>query len=360
MEHRYTERVNERLTRILDAERRIELIRGRVQIAGSRAMTRLVLQQLLVQTTLAELRDLGGERWRGAAQLAPQLPLGHIGTFNHRRHYSLLQRVSLPLFELLSGSALTTHARDIAVRLGDSVLTPDVFIGSTSAMREYYLEGSPLLAIEIIDPYNPAEELERLGLYFEYGTPEVWWFEPAHALVRQFVLQGGDYAVSTYHDGWLESAAVEGLAVDSEGAWQPGWRPPLTIRYSGKSNTRPEPQIPNIPPHQTVELTDLEMETLLGEVLGTFDVPEGEPVRRGYHADLPFAPHVGLAPQQVSFEAFISWTTEAKFEVVDDQLVVGSPRGTRELLGLLLQSLGLIDAFSLLDADTKAVLGGAN
>ena len=125
--------------------------------------------------------------------------------------------------------------RDIAVRLGDSVLTPDVFVGYTSAMREYYLDGSPLLAIEGVDPYNPAEELERLGLYFEYGTPEVWWFESAQALVRQFVLQGGDYTVSTYHDGWLESVAVEGLAVDLGGAWQPGWRPPLSMRYRGKS-----------------------------------------------------------------------------------------------------------------------------
>ena len=323
-------------------------------------MTRLVLQQLLAQTSLTELNDLGGERWSGAAQLAPQLPLGHTGAFGHRRHYILLQRLSLPLFELLSGSALTTHAREIAVRLGDNVLTPDVFVGYTSAMREYYLDGSPLLAIEVVDPYNPAEELERLGLYFEYATPEVWWFEPAHKLVRQFVLDEGDYLVSTYHDGWLKSAAVQGLAVDLEGAWQPGWRPPLSVSYRGQPNTRPEPQIPDIAPNQTAGFTDLEMKTLLGEVLDNFDVSEVEPVPRGYRADLPFAPHVGLTPQRVSFEAFISWTTEAKFEVVDDQLVIGSPQGTCELLGLLLQSLGLVDAFSLLDADTKAVLGGAN
>ena len=304
--------------------------------------------------------DLGGERWQGATQLAPQLLLEHTGAFNHRRHYSLLQRVSLPLFELLSGSALTTHARDIAVRLGDSVLTPDVFVGYTSAMREYYLDGSPLLAIEIIDPYNPVEELERLGLYFENGTPEVWWFEPTHERVRQFVLDDGDYMVSTDHDGWLESVAVEGLTVDLGGAWQPGWRPPLSMRYRGKSHTRPDPRVPNVPPNQTVGFTDVEMETLLGEVLRNFGVPEAESVQSGYSSDLPFAPHIALTPQQVSFEAFISWTTEAKFEVVDDQLIIGSPQGIHELLGLLLQSLGLIDAFSLLDADTKAVLGGAN
>ena len=352
--------MKERLIRILDAERRIELVHGRVQVAGSHAMTRFVLQQLLAQATLAELRDFGGDSWRSAAQMAPLLPLPDTGAFNHRRHYSLLQRLSLPLFELLSGSALTTHARDIAVRLGDNVLTPDIFVGYTSAMREYYLAGSPLLAIEIIDPYNPVEELERLGLYFENGTPEVWWFEPAHKLVRQFVLDEGDYLVSTYHDGWLESAAIKGLAVDLEGAWQPGWRPPLSVSYRGQPNTRPEPQIPDIAPNQTAGFTDLEMETLLGEVLDNFDVSETEPVQRGYRADLPFAPHVGLTPQRVSFEAFISWTTGPKFEVVDDQLIIGSPQGTHELLGLLLQSLGLIDAFSLLDANTKAVLGGAN
>ena len=54
------------------------------------------------------------------------------------------------------------------------------------------------------------------------------------------------------------------------------------------------------------------METLLGEVLSTFDVSESEQVRSGYSADLPFALHIALAPQQVDFEAFISWTTRGQ------------------------------------------------
>ena len=62
VEHRYTKQVNERLHKLLDAERRIELISGRVQVGGNRVMTRLVLQQLLAQSTLTELRDLGP--WR--------------------------------------------------------------------------------------------------------------------------------------------------------------------------------------------------------------------------------------------------------------------------------------------------------
>lgn len=111
--------MDERLHTIVGSERRIELLRGRVQVGGCRSVTQLVLTQLLAQASLAELRDLGGEGWRDAAQRARPTPPVETNAFNHPQHYGLLQRVSLPLFSALEDTALATYSRDIAVRLGD-------------------------------------------------------------------------------------------------------------------------------------------------------------------------------------------------------------------------------------------------
>ncbi len=349
--------MNERLEQIVRAERRIELVYGRVQVGGTQAMTRLVWQQLLAQATLDELRELGTDGWRSAAQFALELPPLSTSSFDHTRHYSLLQRVSLALFEILNGSALTTHSRDIAVRLGASVLTPDVFVGYKAAMREYYLDIAPLLAVEIIDPHNPREELERLGIYLASATPEVWWLEPAHGCLQQFSLQGGFYTVQTHTRGWVESVAVAGLSLCLDEAWRPGWRPALRANYRGKTNE---------PPRQPNAGASVPLEELTGsevvrqEVLEQMTQPTYEPERSGYLANLPFTPHIGLAPQRVDFEAFISWTTEAKFEVANDRLVIGSERGNVELLGLLFVSMGLVEAYSLLSTEVRTALREVN
>ena len=349
--------MDKRLHTILEFERRIELLRGRVQVGGHRPATRLILAQLLAQASLAELRDLGGDRWRDAAQLAHPAPTVETGAFNHPQHYGLLQRVSVALFSVFKDTALATYSRDIAVRLGDSALTPDVFVGFEAAMREYYLEGPPLLALEIIDSYNPTQESERLGLYLAHKTPEVWWLEPERGCVRQFVLEGQTYTLHTQTEGWLESVAVSELAVSLDGAWQPGWQPLLNVAYRGQVSEWGEKGSSRPPPS---EVTEALREELLGGVLEVLAELKDEPDRGGFKADLAFTPRIGLVPTPVTFEEFISWTTEAKFEVSDNKLIIGSERGNFELLGLLLMTFGLIEAFSLLPDEVKGVLRGVN
>ena len=355
--------MDERLRLILSSERRIELLRGRVQVGGTGGTTRLVLKQLLAQASPEDLREFGGEGWGGAAQLAlEQKPVQ--AAFDHRRHYGLLQRLSLPLFDLLKGSALTTFSRDIAVRLGESALTPDVFVGYDAAMREYYLEGPPLLAVEIVDPYNLREELERLSIYAANRTPEVWWLEPGRGCARQFVLKEDGYTLRTQTAGWLRSIVVPGLELHLDNAWEPGWGPSLKVAYQGKLSRLSEPPAAPAPassqPPSEGGLTEELRESLLSGVLNVLAELKNEPDRGGFKADLPFAPTVALTPQLVSFEAFLSWAPEAKFEVLDGELVIGSQRGNRELLGLLLMSCGLVEAFALLPDELKGLLRGAN
>ena len=357
--------MTDRLRTLLDAERRIELLQGRVQVGGSQGVTRLVLAQLLAQASSDELRELGRGGWSNAAQLGFDAPDVGSHSFDHFRHYSLLQRLSMPLFDLFDGTALRSM-RNFTVRLGDSVLPtrnsvlmPDAFVGYDAATREYYLEGPPLMAIEIIDPSNVREELERLSLYQAAGTPEVWWLEPQRQLARQFVLQEGRYNLQTHASGWLESAAVQGLALHLDEAWEPGWAPPLEVAYKGELSKLSEPVTTQAPPPEG-GLTEAMRDELLGSVLSVLAELRNQPERGGYPANLPFAPRPTLAPQPITFEPFISWMPEAKFELIDGHLIVGSEQGNRELLGLLLVSFGLAEAYALMPAEVQGTLRGVN
>jgi len=61
---------------------------------------------------------------------------------------------------------------------------PDVSVVSQdqdqrATISDDYLEGAPLVAIEVISPGNTAEWVERkLGKYFENGAREVWVVYP--------------------------------------------------------------------------------------------------------------------------------------------------------------------------------------
>ena len=351
--------MDERLRAILASERRLELVRGRVQVGGNENATRLVLGQLLAQASLESLRELGGDGWGSAAQLSLNLAPVRAANFKHGRHYSLLQRLSLPLFDVLRETALVTHNRDVAVWLGDSALTPDAFVGYDAAMREVYLEGPPLLAIEIIDPHNFKEELERLSIYAASRTPEVWWLEPDRGCARQFILQGG-YTLRTQRAGWLGSVAVPGLELHLDEAWEPGWGPSLKVAYQGRLSRLSEPPPPSTRPPPEGGFTEAVRDSLLGSVLNVLAERKDEPERGGFKADLPFAPSVALTPQLIPFETFISWVSEAKFELSNGELVIGSEGGNRELLGLLLMSCGLTEAFALLPSKVKELLRGMN
>jgi hypothetical protein len=62
----------------------------------------------------------------------------------------------------------------------------------------------------------------------------------------------------------------------------------------------------------------------------------------------PFAPVIGQQPTRITFEQYLAWCPEAKFEWYDGQMVIGDWRGTRNVLGLLLMTFGLDAAVSLL------------
>ena len=155
----------------------------------------------------------------------------------------------------------------------------------------------------------------------------------------------------------------ERLELHLDEAWEPGWGPSLSVAYQGKLSRLSEPPIPStLVPKQplAVGLTEAASESLLNSVLNVLADIKNEPERGRFRADLANAPRITLTPKLVSFETFISWVPKAKFEVFNGEFVIGSQRGNRELLGLLLVSYGLAEAFALLPDELIRLLGGVN
>ena len=68
-----------------------------------------------------------------------------------------------------------------------------------------------------------------------------------------------------------------------------------------------------------------------------------EPSTELSYGSLPFVPEVGLNPEPISPEQFISWCPETKLESGPFPLIGGGETGTRNAIALLLMSLGLIE-----------------
>lgn len=61
----------------------------------------------------------------------------------------------------------------------------------------------------------------------------------------------------------------------------------------------------------------------------------------------PLVLPIGLRPTPITFEQYITWCPEAKFELVDGKPQIGGWEGTRNVLGLLLMTFGLEDVVAL-------------
>jgi Uma2 family endonuclease len=61
----------------------------------------------------------------------------------------------------------------------DSWLIPDVSLTHPNQAGDDYLEGAPLLAIEVVSDANTAEQIaEKVRIYLAHGSSEVWVIYP--------------------------------------------------------------------------------------------------------------------------------------------------------------------------------------
>ena len=97
----------------------------------------------------------------------------------------------------------------------DTILQPDVAVVSQERRKgsdpDGYIWGAPDLAIEVASPSNSQEEFEeKMSLYFQYGSRQVWMvytktrhvhtFEAGHSTAR--VLSESDALTTDLLPGW--------------------------------------------------------------------------------------------------------------------------------------------------------------
>ncbi len=304
-------------------ERRIELIDGRVMVGGSLAGSLALLGYLLESWGMGAAVALVRDPQIVAAAL-DSVPLAANNDFDaplfEQRSWlqvsNLRQNITMGLFGVAAN--LEVYGRDIVMRLGDAAATPDAFIFRREhcPMTEYYLNGAAEIVAEFLPlPGTP----QRLDLYRRGGVKECWLFDTKAQTLTVLELMNNDWQ-TRFHDsaGAFSSAAIRGISVRLPDVWAND-NDRTAVQYRGESG---ETALPNKIPNET------------GVRLGT----------------LAFAPRIELEPIAISFDEFISWAPESKFESDDGRLVIGSDEGSRNLIAMLM-TLGLRETVKLFPAE---------
>ena len=212
------------------------------------------------------------------------------------------------------------------MQLGPHMLTPDMLVLTTEQMKQdifhnYYVETAAHLVIEIVMPEQRAvDEQDRHTLYEQAQIPHYWIVDPVE---RQFTF----WQWTT--DGY------QSRNVDPDGC------------YRGVTPLSFSP-----------DLFWLRYDQHLSPYDRTLPAFTGTPHPRRWHLEekpgielsygtVPFAPVVGLKPQPISVEQFVSWCPETKLEGPPFPLL-GGEEGTRNAIAMILMSLGLVETVKLI------------
>lgn len=263
-------------------------------------------------------------RWAATFEHDPEPPpAGPLGSREHHRAYELLWQ---GLYRFTGRSGLgRSLGRDFVIRLGENGLTPDQLFVDWACLpnlHEYYLDGPPPIVIEVtLEGSAEEDRVRKRSLYESAGVSEYWLIESAAQEAIFFRLGAdGRYHRAAPDDRLVyHSAAVPGLALSLPHLWT------MDRSY------RDEDCLPFLTPTHRDDRPLHELESDRTEL--------------GWDS-LPFVPRIGLKPVPIQFAEFISWCPRAKFEVYGG-LVIDGREGTRRCLGMLLMTLGLVEAVKL-------------
>ncbi len=309
---------------LLGTESKLELVDGRL-IVGDDLENSLALTKLLLEQTPAkDVVKLAPEQvWREALkshQALVPMPALSAGVFKHNR---LRSRIAMDLFGELRDSGQVL-GRDSVMRLGDDAFTPDiyaVFGQHLLRQREYYLDGPADLAVEILLPGFETMLHTRLLCYGRAGVKQLWLIEPHERQFRVLAYEQGGYRLlHRQAGGTIITPGSPSVRVLVDNFWLDDDAPTLVL-------VTPPPRAPR----------------RRGKLGVVWD-------------QLPYRPRVALEPEPIRFEEFISWAPEAKFELLQGDIVIGHRQGTKQVLGMLLMTHGARTAVRL---RPKAYWGGA-
>lgn len=209
-------------------------------------------------------------------------------------------------------------------RLGNDALMPDLLFfcdRGRNTLYEYYLEGAAEVIVEFVTPGCEAHDLEvKRSRYQAAGVPELWTIDTAQETVHfQRWVEGAYQTQTPDADGRYAISSVPGLIFLPNQLWVKG----VHDDYRGNWN-----------------LFEMMPELVLGDRICS-------------HASgidwnhLPTQFSIGLEPVAIAFEDYLYWVPESKFEFVEGKPWIGCEPGVRGLTGMLLMSLGLLDALRL-------------
>lgn len=334
-------------------ESKLELIDGRLIVGNSLRGSRYLLWDILTgwgpeaalalapatswrQALHEAFRDLAApaaheplDAWRNWADRAAYTPsIAPAGPRDDWRHRAARDRLrygpSRRFIEACFGP-------DVVMRLGENAWTPDLMLvgpGRLELLNEHYLDGSADIAIEVLLPGHEAQDREVKRSHYEAArVPEYWLVDPvAQAIAFQRLIDGQYRLQVPAADGRYRSVSIPGLAVVPQRLWE-GMEETDWGLGAGRAPV-------------------LEVETPWWPEKWHWS--EGG-VKWG---DVPFDPRPELEPRPLRFEEYASWCGRAKFEMIDGKPLIDGRLGTRNVLGMLLRSFGLIEAVTVLHPRT--------
>jgi Putative restriction endonuclease len=229
--------------------------------------------------------------------------------------YRLTQELEMAFFRW---GGCHSSGRDFVCKLGQNAVTPCCSLALYESVRSNltneYHDGPPEIMVEFF--HTDWDLSKHLKVYFEGKVPEIWLFNVDTGQVIILTPGFDEYQLQReLSHGQIASVAIPSLCLELA----PNWNKELTGRFSNESGVfkLQSPPFERIPQK----------------------LPRGE-VRWD---SLEFKPLIELTPVRLTFDEFYAWTGEAKYESYGSGLVVGSPIGSRNVLGQLLMTFGLID-----------------
>jgi Uma2 family endonuclease len=261
------------------------------------------------------------QAWTAQLTYSPRLP--PAGPMLHGRHAATRQTLSIGLYGIARENRFAeSSGRDVVMHLGEDAFTPDLFVvGPESAGRlnDCYLDGAADIAMEILLPGHENYDRQIKRRRYEAGkVGEYWLVDFVKEQVEFLRLWGTEYRRQTPSpDGCYRPAAFPGLAFNPAKLWET-----KDLLSHGPNPFVLEKSMPPI-----------------SKRVGKSGVA---------WADLAFQPLPDLESRPISFDQFVGWAPEAKFERIHGKPWIGGPEGTRNVLGLLLLTEGLSRAVAVL------------
>ncbi len=236
---------------------------------------------------------------------------------NDSRSLALASELNMVLFP---EKVLKTFGRDFANKLGEDALSPNGMIihNQSQTLYHYYLDGTSDIAYEFIREENPLTR--QYDIYLQNGLSELWEFNIVTGQVRTFSFGFHKYINEFSGDcGIISSTSIPELNIEVVQGWN---------QWSYRNH--------KIETFRLVSAPNNQLQHKNREKNGI-----------GWDS-FAFAPIIDLEPFPITFNEFISWTGETKFEFYDGRLSVGTPDGTRNIFGELLMTFGLVEAVKLM------------